>query len=104
MSEIAIIIKRRLLAFMLALCDNEKFEGKLNPDERAKRSEFFLIQCGTVYKVLFAMDLTNYIWSFKNVSEIEFKTLFGTSCQNVIQISHTSYILKRPQMFAKYPP
>ena len=51
MSEIAIIIKRRLLAFMLALCDNEKFEGKLNPDERAKRNESFLMQCGTVYKV-----------------------------------------------------
>ena len=44
MSEIAIIIKRRLLAFMLALYDNEKFEGKLNPDERAKWNEFFLIQ------------------------------------------------------------
>ena len=79
MSEIAIIIKRRLLAFMLALCDNEKFEGKLNPDERAKRNEFFLIQCGTVYKVLFALNLTNYIWHFKNVSQIEFKTLFGSS-------------------------
>ena len=51
MSEIAIIIKRRLLAFMLALCDNEKFEGKLNPDERAKWNEFFLIQCGTLYIV-----------------------------------------------------
>ena len=44
MSEIAIIIKRRLLAFMLALYDNEKFEGKLNPDERAKWNELFLIQ------------------------------------------------------------
>ena len=44
MSDIAIIIKRCLLAFMLALYDNEKFEGKLNPDERAKWNEFFLIQ------------------------------------------------------------
>ena len=40
MSEIAIIIKRRLLAFMLALCDNEKFEGKLNPDESKEYAEY----------------------------------------------------------------
>ena len=69
---------------MLALCDNEKFEGKLNPDERAKRNESFLIQCGTVYKVWFAMNLTNYIWHFKNVSELELKAHIG--CTKVLKM------------------
>ena len=32
-----------------------------------------------VYKVWFAMNFANHIWRFKNVSEIEFKTLFGSS-------------------------
>ena len=35
------------------------------------------------------MNLTNYIWRFKNVSEIEFKTLFLSSfCESYVTMKN----------------